>query len=75
MKLEEIKQAVRGGKTVHWANKGYVVKLYVDKDVEYWNIVCSWNNHCIGLTNVDETELNGNEEEFFIADDKENSQG
>lgn len=67
MNLQQIKQAVRDGKTVHWANEGYVVSLYVNSGVEYWNITCLWNNHCIGLTNLDETKLNGKEEDFFIA--------
>jgi hypothetical protein len=73
MNLTEIKQAVREGKTVHWASTGYVVKLSVKNDVEYWSIVCTWNNNCVSLTGSDDTKLEGKEEDFFISDDKENA--
>lgn len=73
MNLTEIKQAVREGKTVHWASTAYVVKLSVKNDVEYWSIVCTWNNNCVSLTGSDDTKLEGKEEDFFIRDDKENA--
>lgn len=73
MNLTEIKQAVREGRTVHWASTGYVVKLSVKNDVEYWSIVCLWNNSSTSLTGADETKLEGKEEDFFISDDKENA--
>lgn len=67
MNLAQIKQAVSSGKTVHWKNIGYIVTLVESKGVEHWGIRCLMNNHSIGLTNADETKLNGNEEDFFIA--------
>ena len=74
MNLTEIKQAVREGKTVHWASKAYVVKLSVKDDVEYWSIVCLWNNSSTSPTGADETKTAGEEKDFFIIwDDKENA--
>lgn len=68
MNLQEIKEAVRSGKTVHWSNVGYVVKLHVSRGEEFWSIVCLSNNHAIGLTNLDETKMNGDEKDFYIAE-------
>lgn len=64
MTLQEIKEAVRAGKTVHWGNAGYIVT--VDKN-DQWLIKCISNQHCIGLTWTDEVTMNGKPEEFFIA--------
>ncbi len=62
MTLDEIKQAIDNGKKVFWSNMGYeVVK---DKRGQY-NIVFKPNNHCIGLTWLDNVTLNGKEEDFF----------
>ena len=63
MTLEEIKAAVLAGKTVHWANRGYVVTC--DK-LGQWFIKCTSNNHHIGLTWTDGVTMNGKPEEFFI---------
>ena len=69
MTLEEIKKAVKEGKTVHWANDGYKVTLYTNKNKEdFWCIVCSHNDNCIGLTWNDGESMNGKEEEFYIGD-------
>lgn len=63
MTLNEIKQAVDNGKTVHWSNSAYsVVK---DKNNNYL-IHCSLNNHCIGLTWRDGITMNGKEKDFYI---------
>lgn len=65
MNIEDIKTAVDAGKTVHWANTGYVVRK--DRLGQYL-IVYLPNGSAIGLTNRAGTQLNGAEGEFFIAD-------
>ena len=65
MTLEEIKKAVEEGKKVHWSHSGYAV--ICDK-IGQWLIVCSSNNHCIGLTWLDGVTMNGKEEDFFIGE-------
>lgn len=69
MTLEEIKAAVRAGKKVHWSNDIYEVRLTPARGFckEQWLIVCTANNHCIGLTHTDEITMNGKEEEFYEA--------
>lgn len=64
MTLNEIKQAVEAGKSVHWSNTGYQV---IKDNIGQWLIVCA-NGHAIGLTWADEVTLNGKEEDFFIAE-------
>jgi hypothetical protein len=67
MTLEEIKEAIEQSKTVHWGNSLYEVKKHVYKSGEVdYNIVCSSNGHCIGLTWMDGKTMNGKEEEFYI---------
>jgi hypothetical protein len=63
MTLDEIKQAVLDGKTVHWANARYVV---IHDSIGQWLIKCG--EHCIGLTWLDGVTMNGKEEEFYIAE-------
>lgn len=63
MTLAEIKKAVRSGKTVHWASEGYDV-VYSHKE---WYIVCTQNNHTIGLTWIDGITMNGRPNEFYIS--------
>ena len=63
MTLQEIKNAVLAGKTVHWMNSGYVV--YEDSEGQ-WFIVCTANDSAIGLTWLDGVTLNGKEEQFYI---------
>ncbi|PHQ84330.1 MAG: hypothetical protein COB65_05820 [Thalassobium sp.] len=65
MNIEDIKTALDAGKTVHWANTGYVVRK--DRLGQYL-IVYLPNGGAIGLTNRAGTQLNGAEGEFFIAD-------
>lgn len=64
MTLNEIKDAVLSGQTVHWGNPAYIVVVDIKGN---WFIRCSGNDSCIGLTWADGVTLNGNEDEFFIA--------
>ena len=67
MNLEEIKTAVRAGRTVYWSNPNYEVKLYQFKDgSEQWLVKCLPNRHCIGLTWADGVTLNGEEKDFYV---------
>ena len=66
MTLDEIKRAVRAGKTVHWSNRAYRVVL---DSVGQWLIVCDLNGYCIGLTWTDDVTMNGEPEQFFVAPD------
>ena len=65
MTLQEIKDAVLAGKTVHWATKAYAV---VHDNVDQWLIKCLINDSCIGLTWRDGVTTNGKEDEFFVAE-------
>ncbi len=65
---EEIMAAVRNGKSVFWATENYQVKLnHFKNGEEQWLIICTPNNHAIGLTHLDGETLNGLPEEFFTA--------
>jgi hypothetical protein len=64
MTLQEIKDAIKSGKKVHWANTGY--KVVCDKNGEYLIVWCG-NGSCIGLTWQDGVTMNGKPEEFFIG--------
>jgi hypothetical protein len=64
MTLAQIKAAVDAGKTVHWANEGYVVNK--DRNGDYL-IVFTSNKSTIGLTWKDGVTMNGKPEEFFLA--------
>lgn len=69
MNAQQIKEAVRAGKTVCCGHEGYVVTLHVFKDKsEQWLIKCTMNNYCIGLTWQDGITLNGKEEDFYILE-------
>ena len=61
MTLEEIKQAIADGKTVHWSHEGYVV-------TKHHLIHCLSNDSCIGLTHQDGITMNGKEEDFFLGE-------
>ena len=63
MKLNEIKEAVEQGKTVHWCNDLYTV--IKDEKCNRFLITCCENY--IGLTHKDGVTLNGKEEEFYIG--------
>lgn len=62
MTLQEIKQAVDEGKVVHWASELYEVR----KANNDYLIVCTSNDHGIGLTWQDGVTMNGKEEDFYI---------
>ena len=68
MTLQEIKQAVDAGKRVHWSNAGYAVTR--DRLGQYL-ITFKKNGSTIGLTNRGGIQLNGQPDEFFIADSTE----
>ncbi len=68
MTLQEIKDAVLAGKTVHWSNSAYKV-INCDGD---WLIVYNQgekNENCIGLTWRDGETLNGKEEDFKVDEE------
>lgn len=52
MTLEEIKAAVRAGKTVIWQTVNYTVQ---EDAIGQWLIVCRFNGWCRGLTRADGT--------------------
>jgi len=64
MTLTEIKQALKNGETVHWANRGYRV---IHDSVGQYLILCDSNQSCIGLTWQDGATMNGRPSEFFVA--------
>ena len=64
MTLNEIKEAVLSGQTVHWGSPAYIVVVDTQGS---WFIKCPGNGYCVGLTWADGVTLNGNENEFFIA--------
>ena len=67
MTLQQIKDAVRKGKTVCWASPAYRVLLHTFKDGrEQWLIRCLLNGSCIGLAHLDEVTMNGKPEEFYL---------
>lgn len=69
MTLEQIKQAVKEGKTVCWTNQGYIVKHNTNAlGEESWIISFTPNGHAIGLTWMDGVTMNGKEEDFFIKE-------
>lgn len=62
MTLEEIKAAVRAGKAVYWASRGY--RVICDSSGQ-WLIQFIPNGHCIGLTWRDGVTMNGEPDQFF----------
>lgn len=64
MTLDEIKQAVQDGKTVHWSNDIY--KVICDRHGQYL-IKCTVNDNCIGLTWRDGVTMNGKPSEFYVT--------
>ena len=64
MNLKEIKQAIEDGKKVCWGNIYYEV---IKDNIPQYLIHCTFNDHYIGLTHMDEVTMNGEEHEFFIA--------
>lgn len=64
MTLQEIKQAILSGKTVHWCNERYTVKIGA---ADYFYIIDKYNGSCVGLTYRDGITLNGSQDQFYIA--------
>jgi hypothetical protein len=64
MTLQEIKDALSAGRTVHWSNDIY--EVICDRNGEYL-IRCIVNDSCIGLTWRDGVTMNGKPEDFFTA--------
>ncbi|MGH1416335.1 MAG: hypothetical protein ACRBB0_22795 [Pelagimonas sp.] len=65
MTIEEIQAAVDAGKPVRWANDGY----HVTKDCHgQYLITFQPNQNTIGLTNRAGDKLNGQPEDFYIAE-------
>lgn len=65
MTLDEIKSAVDAGKVVHWKNYAYRV---IKDSLGQYLILCTMNQNCIGLTHLDGVTMNGEPEDFFVAD-------
>ena len=71
MTLQEIKDAIDAGKTVHWASDAYkVIKDPLpDGTFQYlvgYRIGC-WGENYTGLTWQDGVTVNGTPEQFFIG--------
>lgn len=68
MQLNEIRNAVKSGRTVHWSNSSYRVTCSTAADgSENW-LIKHDNGHAIGLTWLDGVTLNGKESEFFTVE-------
>jgi hypothetical protein len=67
MNLQEIKQAIAEGKSVHWKHKGYTV--FVDELGKYL-ICCAISKVCINLID-EEGSLRDLGSDFFIGDTNE----
>lgn len=64
--LDEIREAVKAGKTVHWSTTSYDVKLWSDGK---FVIACPSTNYAIGLSYVRDgvEHVNAKLEEFFLG--------
>ena len=66
MTLQEIKDAIEAGKTVHWANDAYVVIKHFPRSYQAEYLIKYLpNDHSIGLTWRDGVTLNGKENQFY----------
>lgn len=78
MTVNEIEDAVRKGKKVHWTTDNYIVDMHTVKgrnfpgteevSSEQFDILCLSNDHRVGLTWIDGVTLNGKEEDFYVKD-------
>lgn len=68
MTLEQIKNAVLSGNTVHWKTAAYTV---IRDSIGQWLVVCPSTRGCWGLTWANGVTLNGEPEEFFVAHEVE----
>lgn len=64
MTLEEIKQAVLAGKTVHWSSKAYKVER---NKAGQWLVKCTLNGSWYPLTHSDGVTMDYKPSDFFIA--------
>ena len=64
MTLQEIKTALQEGKEVFWSTENYKVI----KDTKDQYLIKHSGGHCIGLTWMDGTTLNGKESQFFVKE-------
>ncbi len=62
MTLNEIKSATRAGQVVCWKGEAYEVR----ENNNDWYVICTINDHIIGLTWTDEITLNGKEADFYV---------
>ena len=64
MNIADIKAAVSAGQPVRWVNDAY----HVTRDqLGQYLITFQPNQHCIGLTSRSGERLNGQPEDFYIA--------
>ena len=61
--IKQIKSALDKGIKVYWANKGYEV---IKDSIGQYLIHCTMNDTYVGLTKVDGTFRNGDQEQFFM---------
>jgi hypothetical protein len=66
MTLNDIKQAVEAGKSVHWSHDGYSV---IKDKLGRFLITCHRNESCWGLTWTDGVTMNESESNFYIKGD------
>jgi transcriptional antiterminator Rof (Rho-off) len=64
MTLNEIKQAIIDGKTVHVSTDSY--RVVGPDEHDQWHIKCTLNDHYIGLTHCDGVTMNAKPEEFYV---------
>lgn len=64
MTLNEVKTAVRAGRTVYVRTEAYLV---VRDNLGQWLIVCAQNGYTTGLTWRDGIRMNCAEEDFILA--------
>ena len=69
MTLQDIKTAVRAGRTVHWKSDAYQVTLSHGRrtGVELWYIRCNWNGSVTALDRNNGESLIGQESDFYLA--------
>ena len=61
--IKQIKSALDKGTKVYWANKGYEV---IKDNIGQYLIHCTMNDTYVGLTKLDGTFRNGDQEQLFM---------
>jgi hypothetical protein len=64
MTLAEIRDAVDGGRIVHWSNDAYRVIHTLN---DQWLILCELNGSATGLTWRDGVTMNENADDFYVG--------